>query len=996
MLAVAPPKRFDFTLKKYNSKRGIINIEFLMAITLIAAKILVTQKISKPYFVISRSPRSSIRVDDGKLWRSIPDVLQSLKNDTYVNFSRYDIKHRLDGVVSIVNTITLILDNAYSLLSEIREDYKSSISDAARMFKIITAFIAKDLLGQANRYDTSLWRPLFDKHIMLSILWNQTRWAMLRFVSRKTIDDTHSKQYIPLIESSVKAICAYLISDAYAMVDIPHLAEFWSQLSSAWRKCAEAYLSSIQSSTIDECSHLIASRISNLQDFAVELHRDLDNSSSPAEIPWMRYEARREEAYKKEEAARRAFTAFLEDASQSPSLERRVSEAACQAMSAWFEAYRAFSPLLNEIYLQRLSSSSLSSSNEHSNMALSPPEEDDHNQTAFLRSKMRAWAMAVVSPASTGASTQDLKRFPFCSLIERKEVAVEEPKTLARQRRLLLTLTSPRYALVEETQDSSICFAASYLQVFEARSAAVLEAIHSRLRDMEMGSIVCEMKDKRYTSAEKQFRLQFHPVSIDNFLAVERCLVSLSFTFERERFYSSSGRLERAEEFLTHTKDSKLQYNLLGASSGGVSAMAAWKECSGPSSEPRWREKAAKEEEKKAVVVAVVDTGISATHRDLFEHMWTRKLTAEDLTERTFFNNPRYTAGLPINGCSFNQSVITDDLKGHGTHVAGIIAADVRAHPSGLITAGVASGVELMACRASADPNSIPACEVIRCLEFARKNGASLINLSIDSLPQGCSKEQEEMKNCQDEGIIVVVAAGNSAKDLDSTKLYPACYDLENIVTVAASTEGNTLWQHSNYGQEVDICAPGENIYSTDSMALEAYTERSGTSMAAPHVTAALAMLAQRHPELDYRQRIERVKTLSDPLRGKGSYRRLNMLSCLSGTQSSEDYLSSIELDDAIEECAKMVARITEKLKEMNKESTKEQMNQLLDKANEVKQFLTQRRGSGGSAGLCNVIKDIANMKLNEVILETSTTSAAELSPMLIDISPRHTWNNFK
>jgi len=139
-------------------------------------------------------------------------------------------------------------------------------------------------------------------------------------------------------------------------------------------------------------------------------------------------------------------------------------------------------------------------------------------------------------------------------------------------------------------------------------------------------------------------------------------------------------------------------------------------------------------------------------------------------------------------------------------------------------------------------------------------------------------------------GIIMVAAAGNDARNNDSTPSYPASYPQDNIVAVAATTPTDGLASFSNYGStRVDIAAPGDGIYSSVSTSDTAYAVYSGTSMATPHVSGVLALLAAQYPTDSYTSLIQRLLSGTDAvpaLVGKTRSGRLNLAKALAATSN--------------------------------------------------------------------------------------------------------------
>jgi subtilisin family serine protease len=178
---------------------------------------------------------------------------------------------------------------------------------------------------------------------------------------------------------------------------------------------------------------------------------------------------------------------------------------------------------------------------------------------------------------------------------------------------------------------------------------------------------------------------------------------------------------------------------------------------------------------------------------------------------------------------------------------------------------GVAWRVQIMACSCfnSFDLGNVS--DVITCLNFAQTNGAKIINASwgfTNSL--SLSNAMVSLRNA---GIIVVAACGNSSTNIDAAPTYPACYPLDNIISVASTSKSNTLSAFSNYGAtNVALGAPGEQIYSTFPATDSYYFTSSGTSFSAPYVAGACALLLAQFPADRYQDIIARLLNATDPL----------------------------------------------------------------------------------------------------------------------------------
>jgi subtilisin family serine protease len=247
------------------------------------------------------------------------------------------------------------------------------------------------------------------------------------------------------------------------------------------------------------------------------------------------------------------------------------------------------------------------------------------------------------------------------------------------------------------------------------------------------------------------------------------------------------------------------------------------------------------------VIVAVVDSGVRYTHEDLAGNLWT---SPQD-------------GSHGLNAITGTTDVSDDN--GHGTRVAGVIGAMGN---NGLGVAGVAWRVQLMACKFTDQFGSGTISDAITCLDYARTNGATIINASwgLDELSLSLSNAMVALRAA---GIVVVAAAGNNAQNTDLFPHYPASYDLDNIVAVMATTRLDEPYWLSNFGAaSVDLAAPGAEIYSTDFASDSAYAVDDGTSMAAAYVSGASALLRAAHPADTPAQIIARLLATTDPLPG--------------------------------------------------------------------------------------------------------------------------------
>ncbi len=242
----------------------------------------------------------------------------------------------------------------------------------------------------------------------------------------------------------------------------------------------------------------------------------------------------------------------------------------------------------------------------------------------------------------------------------------------------------------------------------------------------------------------------------------------------------------------------------------------------------------------RGVLVAVLDTGVDATDPDLRDALWT---------------NP---SEVPGNGRDDDGDGYVDDVhgvdlvnddgdpaddEGHGTHVAGIIAA--RINGTGVV--GLAPEATLLPVKvldAHRGGNTDTVAEGIR---FALAHGADVINVSVNG-PAQSTALQNAVHAATLAGVTVVASAGNDGDDLGLVPSYPASSPEPSVLAVGATDGDSLLAAFSNFGRGVALTAPGVDILSTARG--DGFELRSGTSMAAPEVSAALALLRSARPDL--------------------------------------------------------------------------------------------------------------------------------------------------
>jgi subtilisin family serine protease len=249
------------------------------------------------------------------------------------------------------------------------------------------------------------------------------------------------------------------------------------------------------------------------------------------------------------------------------------------------------------------------------------------------------------------------------------------------------------------------------------------------------------------------------------------------------------------------------------------------------------------------VVVAIIDSGIDYTHPDLVDNIWT---------------NP---GEIPGNSIDDDGNGYVDDVHGydffnldgdpfddnsHGTHVAGTIGAEGN---NGIGVAGVNWDVTLMGLKFLGSGGTGPNSAAIAAVNYVSMMSDRGVNIRVTNNSWSSTSFSSQLSNAiagnRDRDILFVAAASNDGTNNDDVPHYPASYDLDNIIAVAATTNDDTLASFSNYGAiSVDLAAPGVLTYSTTPGG--GYGFKNGTSMATPHVTGAAALAFALEPNASY------------------------------------------------------------------------------------------------------------------------------------------------
>lgn len=289
------------------------------------------------------------------------------------------------------------------------------------------------------------------------------------------------------------------------------------------------------------------------------------------------------------------------------------------------------------------------------------------------------------------------------------------------------------------------------------------------------------------------------------------------------------------------------------------------------------------------MVVAVIDTGIDYTHEDLVDVLWRNpgemgkdangkeKATngvdddgngyVDDIIGWDFASKDNKPYDLKV---SLFEMLFSGGNPGHGTHVSGNVGAKAN---NGKGVVGVAHNIKIMGLRFITEKGSGTTADAISAIEYAINNGAKVLSNSWGSEGEdpndkaGNEALRDAVQFVQDHGGLFIAAAGNGHQgvgydnDNDKAPGYPASYEHDTIISVAAIDEEDALGSFSNWGKEsVDLGAPGVKVFSTTVgnnytdvvvdlrpfMDMVVYWD--GTSMATPHVSGAAALYWSKHP----------------------------------------------------------------------------------------------------------------------------------------------------
>jgi|GEM_PF-1149994 len=262
----------------------------------------------------------------------------------------------------------------------------------------------------------------------------------------------------------------------------------------------------------------------------------------------------------------------------------------------------------------------------------------------------------------------------------------------------------------------------------------------------------------------------------------------------------------------------------------------------------------------KAIVVATIDSGIDCNHEDLTANCWVNP--GESGNDSA--GQDKRTNGVDDDGNGlvddwqgwnfFSNNNRPFDDNGHGTHVAGIIGAVGN---NGKGVAGINWNVSLVPLKAFDASGMGTVSAIIASLDYAAKMGITLTNNSYGQFDPPRILEQAVIA-ARDKGVFMSCAAGNAGKMLNQLMFGPATYPYDNIIAVTAVDDKGAWPKFANSGHtSIDLAAPGVDVLSTTPD--NHYERLTGTSMATPHVTGALALMKAAFPDATYQDLAARV-----------------------------------------------------------------------------------------------------------------------------------------
>ena len=319
------------------------------------------------------------------------------------------------------------------------------------------------------------------------------------------------------------------------------------------------------------------------------------------------------------------------------------------------------------------------------------------------------------------------------------------------------------------------------------------------------------------------------------------------------RFYTSPDDTLFPEQWGLHNTGQTI-FEIAGTEDADIDAPEAWTIATG----------------SHDVVIAVIDSGVAYNHPDLKDNIWVNpgEVAGDEL------DNDGNGYIDDIYGWDFfdnDNDPLDDAVDGHGTHVAGIIGAVGN---NGIGVSGVNWNVSIMAIKIGGAEGFGTTLTGVSAINYAVKNGARVINASWG----GYDFDQllyDTIQAAGNAGALFVAATGNAGSDSDAIPSYPDGFDLQNIISVAATDQNDDLATtnvagatfSSNYGADsVDVSAPGVNVLSATTG--NNYSYMDGTSVASCFVTGLAGLLLSVNPDLTVAQLKELILDGVDPKPG--------------------------------------------------------------------------------------------------------------------------------
>jgi len=276
-----------------------------------------------------------------------------------------------------------------------------------------------------------------------------------------------------------------------------------------------------------------------------------------------------------------------------------------------------------------------------------------------------------------------------------------------------------------------------------------------------------------------------------------------------------------------------------------------------------------------SVVIAIIDTGLDFDHEDLAGSVWTN----EDEVPDNGLDDDHNGYVDDVHGWDFvEEDNLPQDLHGHGTHVAGVVAARTD---NGLGIAGMAGQATIMPLGIFQPQGIGTYADLIEAILYATDNGAQVINMSLGAVSYSRG-EEAAVNYAWEHGVVLVAAAGNNNNDAFH---YPAAH--ANVIAVSAVDAQDRRASFSSYGDFVDLAAPGVRVISCSPGSN--YGLMSGTSMASPHVAGLAALIRSRNPTLTNAEVRQILESTADDLGTAGwdryyGYGRINGRRALEAT----------------------------------------------------------------------------------------------------------------